>query len=56
MGRSDWDIDNQLFISPKPASAYVPNILGNLGAARFGEGRTSSALLDPMNIGSRPLW
>jgi DNA-binding NarL/FixJ family response regulator len=56
VGRSDWDIANKLFISPKTASVYVPNILGKLGAAGFGEGRTSFALLDPMNIGSRPLW
>ena len=36
-GRSNRDIANELFISPKTASVHVSNILGKLGAASRGE-------------------
>ena len=36
-GRSNRDIANELFISPKTASVHVSNILGKLGAATRGE-------------------
>ena len=36
-GRSNRDIANELFISPKTASVHVSNILGKLGAANRGE-------------------
>jgi ATP/maltotriose-dependent transcriptional regulator MalT len=36
-GRSNRDIANELFISPKTASVHVSNILGKLGVASRGE-------------------
>ncbi|HEV2260295.1 MAG TPA: AAA family ATPase [Streptosporangiaceae bacterium] len=36
-GRSNREIANELFISPKTASVHVSNILGKLGAASRGE-------------------
>ena len=37
VGRSNREIANELFISPKTASVHVSNILGKLGAASRGE-------------------
>ena len=49
-GRSNRDIANQLFISPKTASVHVSNILGKLGAASRGEAAAKAhalRLVDP---------
>ena len=49
-GRSNRDIANELFISPKTASVHVSNILGKLGAASRGEAAAKAhalRLLDP---------
>jgi DNA-binding CsgD family transcriptional regulator len=49
-GRSNRDIGNELFISPKTASVHVSNILGKLGAANRGEAAATAhawRLLDP---------
>jgi len=49
-GRSNRDIANVLFISPKTASVHVSNILGKLGAASRGEAAAKAhalRLLDP---------
>jgi len=58
-GRSNRDIANELFISPKTASVHVSNILGKLGAASRGEAAAKAhtlRLLDPMQLRSGPLW
>jgi DNA-binding CsgD family transcriptional regulator/tetratricopeptide (TPR) repeat protein len=58
-GRSNRDIANELFISPKTASVHVSNILGKLGAASRGEAAAKAhtlRLLDPMQLQSGPLW
>jgi DNA-binding CsgD family transcriptional regulator len=50
-GRSNRDIANQLFISPKTASVHVSNILGKLGAASRGEAAAKAhalRLVDPL--------
>jgi DNA-binding CsgD family transcriptional regulator len=50
-GRSNRDIANELFISPKTASVHVSNILGKLGAASRGEAAAKAhalRLLDPL--------
>jgi DNA-binding NarL/FixJ family response regulator/tetratricopeptide (TPR) repeat protein len=50
-GRSNRDIANELFISPKTASVHVSNILGKLGAASRGEAAAQAhalRLLDPL--------
>jgi ATP/maltotriose-dependent transcriptional regulator MalT len=49
-GRSNRDIANELFISPKTASVHVSNILGKLGAATRGEAAATAhtfRLVDP---------
>jgi DNA-binding CsgD family transcriptional regulator len=49
-GRSNRDIANELFISPKTASVHVSNILGKLGAASRGEAAAKAhalGLVDP---------
>jgi len=49
-GRSNRDIANELFISPKTASVHVSNILGKLGATSRGEAAAKAhalRLLDP---------
>jgi ATP/maltotriose-dependent transcriptional regulator MalT len=49
-GRSNRDIANELFISPKTASVHVSNILGKLGAATRGEAAAKAhalGLVDP---------
>ena len=49
-GRSNRDIANELFISPKTASVHVSNILGKLGAASRGEAAAKAhalGLADP---------
>ncbi len=49
-GRSNRDIANELFISPKTASVHVSNILGKLGSASRGEAAAKAhalRLLDP---------
>jgi DNA-binding CsgD family transcriptional regulator len=49
-GRSNRDIANELFISPKTASVHVSNILGKLGAASRGEAAAKAhalRLVDP---------
>ena len=59
-GRSNREIANELFISPKTASVHVSNILGKLGAASRGEAAAKAhalRLLDPVRyVPSRPLW
>jgi DNA-binding CsgD family transcriptional regulator len=50
-GRSNRDIANQLFISPKTASVHVSNILGKLGVASRGEAAAKAhalRLADPL--------
>jgi ATP/maltotriose-dependent transcriptional regulator MalT len=50
-GRSNRDIANELFISPKTASVHVSNILGKLGAATRGEAAAKAhalRLVDPL--------
>ena len=50
-GRSNRDIANELFISPKTASVHVSNILGKLGAASRGEAAAKAhalRLADPL--------
>jgi predicted ATPase/DNA-binding CsgD family transcriptional regulator len=50
-GRSNRDIANELFISPKTASVHVSNILGKLGAASRGEAAAKAhalRLVDPL--------
>ncbi len=50
-GRSNRDIANQLFISPKTASVHVSNILGKLGVASRGEAAAQAharRLVDPL--------
>jgi ATP/maltotriose-dependent transcriptional regulator MalT len=50
-GRSNRDIANQLFISPKTASVHVSNILGKLGVATRGEAAAQAharRLVDPL--------
>jgi DNA-binding NarL/FixJ family response regulator len=49
-GRSNRDIANELFISPKTASVHVSNILGKLGAASRGAAAAKAhtlGLVDP---------
>jgi ATP/maltotriose-dependent transcriptional regulator MalT len=49
-GRSNRDIANELFISPKTASVHVSNILGKLGVASRGEAAATAhawRLIDP---------
>ena len=49
-GRSNREIANELFISPKTASVHVSNILGKLGAASRGEAAAKAhalRLVDP---------
>jgi len=49
-GRSNREIANELFISPKTASVHVSNILGKLGAASRGEAAARAyalGLVDP---------
>jgi DNA-binding CsgD family transcriptional regulator len=49
-GRSNRDIANELFISPKTASVHVSNILGKLGAASRGQAAAKAhalGLVDP---------
>ena len=49
-GRSNRDIANELFISPKTASVHVSNILSKLGAATRGEAAATAhafRLIDP---------
>ena len=49
-GRSNRDIANELFISPKTASVHVSNIMGKLGAASRGEAAAKAhalRLVDP---------
>jgi hypothetical protein len=58
-GRGSRDIANELFISPKTVSVHVSNILGKLGATSGGEAAAKAhvlRLLDPMQLGFRPLW
>ena len=50
-GRSNRDIANELFISPKTASVHVSNIMGKLGAASRGEAAAQAhalRLVDPL--------
>ncbi|MGH3287091.1 MAG: ATP-binding protein [Streptosporangiaceae bacterium] len=50
-GRSNREIANELFISPKTASVHVSNILGKLGAASRGEAAAQAhalRLVDPL--------
>ena len=50
-GRSNRDIANELFISPKTASVHVSNILGKLRAASRGEAAAKAhalRLADPL--------
>ena len=50
-GRSNRDIANELFISPKTASVHVSNILGKLGVASRGEAAAMAhalRLADPL--------
>ncbi len=50
-GRTNRDIANQLFISPKTASVHVSNIMGKLGAASRGEAAAKAhalRLVDPL--------
>jgi len=52
-GRSNREIANELFISPKTASVHVSNILGKLGVASRGEAAAkahSLRLFDPTSI------
>ena len=44
-GRSNREIANELFISPKTASVHVSNILGKLGAANRGEAAAKAQAL-----------
>ena len=49
-GRSNREIANELFISPKTASVHVSNIMGKLGAASRGEAAAKAhalRLVDP---------
>ena len=50
-GRSNREIANELFISPKTVSVHVSNILGKLGAASRGEAAAKAhalRLVDPL--------
>jgi DNA-binding CsgD family transcriptional regulator len=50
-GRSNREIANELFISPKTASVHVSNIMGKLGAASRGEAAAKAhalRLVDPL--------
>jgi DNA-binding NarL/FixJ family response regulator len=50
-GRSNREIANELFISPKTASVHVSNIMGKLGAASRGEAAAKAhalRLVDPV--------
>jgi DNA-binding NarL/FixJ family response regulator len=50
-GRTNRDIANLLFISPKTASVHVSNIMGKLGAASRGEAAAKAyalRLVDPL--------
>ncbi|HJZ00936.1 MAG TPA: helix-turn-helix transcriptional regulator, partial [Streptosporangiaceae bacterium] len=44
-GRSNREIANELFISPKTASVHVSNIMGKLGAASRGEAAAKARAL-----------
>jgi DNA-binding NarL/FixJ family response regulator len=51
VGRSNREIANELFISPKTASVHVSNILGKLGAASRSEAASKAhalRLVDPV--------
>ena len=50
-GRSNREIANELFISPKTASVHVSNMMGKLGAASRGEAAATAhalRLVDPL--------
>ena len=50
-GRSNREIANELFISPKTASVHVSNMMGKLGAASRGEAAAKAhalRLVDPL--------
>ena len=50
-GRSNREIANELFISPKTVSVHVSNILGKLGAASRSEAAAKAhaqRLVDPL--------
>ena len=56
-GRSNREIANELFISPKTASVHVSNILGKLGAASRGEAAAKAhglRLVDPALLSRQP--
>jgi DNA-binding NarL/FixJ family response regulator len=55
-GRSNRDIANELFISPKTASVHVSNILGKLGAASRGEAAAKAHTLGLVDPAMRALW
>jgi DNA-binding NarL/FixJ family response regulator len=55
-GRSNRDIANELFISPKTASVHVSNILGKLGAASRGEAAAKAHTLGLVDPATRALW
>ena len=55
-GRSNRDIANELFISPKTASVHVSNILGKLGAASRGEAAAKAHALGLADPAMRALW
>jgi len=50
-GRSNRDIANELFISPKTASVHVSNILGKLGAGSRGEAAAQAHALGLADLG-----
>jgi DNA-binding CsgD family transcriptional regulator len=55
-GRSNRDIANELFISPKTASVHVSNILGKLGAASRGEAAAKAHTLGLVDPAPPALW
>ena len=55
-GRSNRDIANELFISPKTASVHVSNILGKLGSASRGEAAAKAHALGLVDPARRALW
>jgi DNA-binding CsgD family transcriptional regulator len=53
-GRSNRDIANELFISPKTASVHVSNILGKLGAASRGQAAAKAHALGLVDLLAPP--